>query len=116
MTGNAADAGDDAGGGDVVFVDAMRGEGAELQEGGGGVEKALNALAGEELATLVVAGDVLRAAPSGDSIRHLSLNQYHELFSDTLSDALLIRSGNANARGTSKAMLRRTKKSAGATL
>ena len=52
------DAGDDAGGGHVVVVDAVGGEGAELKEGAVGVDEALDALSGEELAAAVVTFDV----------------------------------------------------------
>ena len=46
----APDAGDDAGRGDVVLIDAPGGELGELQEGRAGVEQAAHPVAGQELA------------------------------------------------------------------
>jgi hypothetical protein len=64
-----ADAGDDAGAGDVVFVDAGGGERAQFEEGGRRVDEALDAFAGEELAAFAVAGDVIGAAGFGDPVQ-----------------------------------------------
>ena len=66
---DAADAGDDAGARRVVVVQAGRGERAQLEEGGAGVEEAVDALADGELAALAVARDgavVAAGAATGD--------------------------------------------------
>src|SRR6185369_13840194 len=55
--GDASDAGDDSGGGDVVVVHAERRQLREFEEGRARVEQGTDALAWQELAT----GDVLRA-------------------------------------------------------
>ena len=54
---DAADAGDDAGAGRLVVVEAVRGERAQLEEGRTGVEQAVDPLADGELAAFAVALD-----------------------------------------------------------
>ena len=63
---DAADAGDDARAGGVVVVAAVGGERRQLEEGCPGIEQALDALAGEQLAARSVArARVVRAAGGG---------------------------------------------------
>ena len=59
---HAADAGDEAGRGRGAVVEAVGGEGADLEEGRPGIEQALDALADQELALLAVAAHRLVAA------------------------------------------------------
>ena len=68
VAGDEADAGDDAGGWDVIVVDAIGGEGAEFEEGGCGVEEELDALAGEEFAAGAVAFDGGGVAAGSDAV------------------------------------------------
>ena len=66
-----ADAGDDAGARRVVVVQAGRRERAELEEGGAGVDEAVDPLADRELAALAMALDravVAAGAATGDGV------------------------------------------------
>ena len=53
---DAADARDDAGAGRIAIIHAVGGQRADLEEGAAGVDEALDALAGQQLAALCVAG------------------------------------------------------------
>jgi hypothetical protein len=65
--GDLADAGDEAGGGDILSIDVVGGELADFEEGGARIEEALDALAREKLAAGDVAGAGGFGASEGDS-------------------------------------------------
>ena len=62
QAGDGADAGDDAGARRLVVVEALAGQGRELEEGGAAVDQALDPLAGEQLAAGAMALDLGVAA------------------------------------------------------
>ncbi|MNZ39633.1 hypothetical protein D3C78_571310 [compost metagenome] len=62
---NLAEPCDDAGGGHGFLIDLPGGQGRELEEGGARVQQLIDALAGQQLATALMAGVVGRAAALG---------------------------------------------------